>query len=136
MKVDVEHTLPKLSAPLRFCASFAALSITFAVSQPALADQALLKTHCAKCHNDKDAEGVVRALDPNVGHWIATTVDNPRGIAASELARRIANETQRPCLVANTADDAIEEARSRPGAQVLVTGSFYLVGPVLERLSP
>ena len=86
--------------------------------------------------DDKDAEGVVRALDPNVGHWIATTVDNPRGIAASELARRIANETQRPCLVTNTADDAIEEARSRPGAQVLVTGSFYLVGPVLERLSP
>ena len=86
--------------------------------------------------DDKDVEGIVRALDSHVGHWIATNAGNPRGIAAPELARRIANASNRPCLIAATLDEAISEARARPGKEVLVTGSFYLVGPVLERLSP
>ena len=86
--------------------------------------------------DDKDVESIVRELDPHVSHWIATTVDNSRGIAASELARRIANETNRPCLIAESADAAIAAARDRPGEQVLVTGSFYLVGPILARLLP
>ncbi len=86
--------------------------------------------------DDKDVEGVVGKLDPCVSHWIATDVDSPRGIAASELARRIANECNRPCAVAESHADAIDTARelAAPEGRIVVTGSFYVVGPVLEHL--
>jgi dihydrofolate synthase/folylpolyglutamate synthase len=86
--------------------------------------------------DDKDVEGVIGELDPCVSRWIATDVGNPRGIAASELARRIANETNRPCAVAESHADAIDTAREFAGAdgRILVTGSFYVVGPILGHL--
>ena len=86
--------------------------------------------------DDKDVEGIVGELDRCVSRWIATNVDNPRGIKAAELARRIANCSERPCLVAGSQAAAIENAREFAADEgvILVTGSFYLVGPVLERL--
>ena len=86
--------------------------------------------------DDKDVEGVVGELDRCVSRWIATDVDSPRGIGASELARRIANHSNRPCLVAESHAEAVENAREFAGAdeRILVTGSFYLVGPMLEHL--
>lgn len=84
--------------------------------------------------DDKDVEGVASALDPCVGEWVAVTADSPRAIAADELARRIANETGRPCRVASSVDGAIG-AMAKSAAPVLVTGSFFLVGPALQALS-
>ena len=86
--------------------------------------------------DDKDVEGIVTALDSRVDLWIAVTADSPRAIAAGELSRRIANATGRPCLIADTLDDALKNARaeSSSGDRILVTGSFYLVGPVLDEL--
>lgn len=86
--------------------------------------------------DDKDVEGMVRPLDAHVSRWIAVTARSHRAIPAPELARRIANCCNRPCLVADTVDEALELARqaSRENDRILVTGSFYLVGPVLERL--
>ena len=91
----------------------------------------------AKATDDKDVEGVVTPLDSFVDTWIATTVDSPKSIEAGELGRRIANQVNRGCLVAETLDDALDNARdfAGPGGRILVTGSFYLVGPVLESLS-
>ena len=88
--------------------------------------------------DDKDVEGVVAALDPLVDSWIATNVESARGIDAGELARRVANQANRSCLVAESLDDALDDARNFAGADrpILVTGSFYLVGPVLERFGP
>ena len=85
---------------------------------------------------DKDVEGAVAALDGQVSLWIATTAQGGRAIEAPELGRRIANVTNRPCLVASTIDEAMETARREAGEndKILVTGSFYVVGPVLERL--
>ena len=85
---------------------------------------------------DKDVEGAVAALDGQVSLWIATTAQGGRAIEAPELGRRIANATNRPCLVAGTIDEAMESAQREAAGndRILVTGSFYVVGPVLERL--
>jgi dihydrofolate synthase/folylpolyglutamate synthase len=86
--------------------------------------------------DDKDVEGCVMPLRHQVDYWIATTADSPRAIAAGELARRVANTTNSACQVADTPEEAIARARTLTDVddRVLVTGSFYLVGPVLERL--
>jgi len=87
--------------------------------------------------DDKDVEGVVRPLADQVDHWIAVTADSPRAIDARELARQVANTTDAACQVADSLDAAIGivQELANPADRVLVTGSFYLVGPVLERLS-
>lgn len=86
--------------------------------------------------DDKDVEGIVRCLDPHVSSWICATANSQRALPALELSRRIANACNRPCLVADTLADALESARREAGIndRILVTGSFYLVGPVLEQL--
>jgi dihydrofolate synthase/folylpolyglutamate synthase len=86
--------------------------------------------------DDKDVEASVGALDEHVDLWIATTARSGRAIEAGELARRIANSTSRPCLIAASIDEAMQSARREASGndRILVTGSFYLVGPVLERL--
>ena len=86
--------------------------------------------------DDKDVEGIVAALASSVDHWIAVTADNPRGIDADELGRRVANAANSACLVAESIDVALSRARKLTTAKdrILVTGSFYLVGPVLTEL--
>jgi dihydrofolate synthase/folylpolyglutamate synthase len=87
--------------------------------------------------DDKIVEGIVGPLAGHVDNWIAVTAASPRAIDAAELARRIANETGKACLIADNLDTAIENADAVAGAggRTLVTGSFYVVGPLLERLS-
>ena len=86
--------------------------------------------------DDKDVEGVVAPLNRHVDQWIALTADSGRSIAAGELARRIANASDRPCLIAASLEDALQAARRdlSAGDRILVTGSFYIVGPVLQAL--
>ena len=86
--------------------------------------------------DDKDVEGVVVPLSEYVDRWIAVTADSHRALPAAELARRLANACNRPCLVADSLEQAIDSARRGAGIndRILVTGSFYLVGPVLNRL--
>ena len=86
--------------------------------------------------DDKDVESTAAALDEHVDLWIATAAETGRAIAAGELARRIANATTRPCLIAESIDEAMQLARREAAGndRILVTGSFYVVGPVLERL--
>ena len=82
--------------------------------------------------DDKNVEGIVGPLAELVDRWIAVTAASPRAIEAAELARRIANETGKACLVADSAEQAIANARDmagsdgqRPGDRVLLHG-----GPV------
>jgi len=86
--------------------------------------------------DDKDVEGVAGPLANEVDHWIAVAADSPRSIDAGELARRVANSTNTPCFIADSLDIAMSRARELASVsdQVLVTGSFYLVGPVLNQL--
>jgi dihydrofolate synthase / folylpolyglutamate synthase len=85
---------------------------------------------------DKDAAGIVDALQPRVDHWVAVTPDSPRAIAARELASLVANRCNKPCLVVGTPADALRHVESHASGDtlVLVTGSFYTVGPALEWL--
>ena len=86
--------------------------------------------------DDKDVEGVVVPLGEHVDRWIAVTADSYRALPAAELARRLANACNRPCLVADSIEQALDSARRDAGIndRILVTGSFYLVGPVLNQL--
>ena len=86
--------------------------------------------------DDKDVEGVVAPLDERVDLWVAVTADSPRAIPAGELARRIANASNRPCLVETSLANALQAARREAleGGRILVAGSFYVVGPVLQSL--
>ena len=86
--------------------------------------------------DDKDVEGFARSLDGQVDLWVATTASGARSLPAGELARRIANVTGRPCLIADSCEDALQvaEKEAATGDRIVVTGSFYLVGPVLQRL--
>lgn len=85
---------------------------------------------------DKDVEGIVTPLRAIVDDWIAVRGDGARALPADELARRVANATNRGCLEADSVEDALAAAARLAGAddRVLVTGSFYVVGPVLEAL--
>ncbi|MBT8082084.1 MAG: bifunctional folylpolyglutamate synthase/dihydrofolate synthase [Gammaproteobacteria bacterium] len=86
--------------------------------------------------DDKDVDGFARSLDEHVDLWIATTASGARALPAGELARRIANVSGRPCLIAGSHEDAVQVASKEAarGDRIVVTGSFYLVGPVLQRL--
>ena len=87
--------------------------------------------------DDKLVEGIVGPLSALVDNWIAVTAASPRAIDAAELARRVANATGKACLIADSFDMAMENAAAigGPDGRVLVTGSFFTVGPILERLS-
>lgn len=86
--------------------------------------------------DDKDVEGVVAPLDAVIDTWIAVAPDSHRAIPAAELGRRIANASNRPCVVFEQLDEAMRFAQqqTRENDRILVTGSFYLVGPALDRL--
>ncbi len=85
---------------------------------------------------DKDVEGLVSALGSAVDKWIAVRANSPRAIPVDELARRVANCANRGCLEAASMADALEQARRVTAGddRILVTGSFFVVGPALEAL--
>ena len=87
--------------------------------------------------DDKDAAAVIEPLSRHVTRWIAITADSHRAVNAIELARQIANLTEHACLVADSAAAAIEIARRdvAENDRILVTGSFFTVGPVLTLLA-
>jgi len=86
--------------------------------------------------DDKDVEGVVAHLADEVDHWIAVRADSQRAFSADELGRRVANASNTGCLVADSLVAAMDRAQDLTNAddRVLVTGSFYLVGPALNQL--
>jgi dihydrofolate synthase/folylpolyglutamate synthase len=88
--------------------------------------------------DDKDVEGFVAAFEGIVDGWIAVTARSPRAIPANELARRVANATGKPCLVAGALAEALDRAAQLAVAddRIVVTGSFYVVGAALDAIPP
>jgi len=86
---------------------------------------------------DKDVTGIISPLAISVDRWIAMTAASHRALPANELARQISNQTGKPCLIAGSAARAIEFARrsASENDRILVTGSFFTVGPVLDYLA-
>ncbi|MFQ6006504.1 MAG: bifunctional folylpolyglutamate synthase/dihydrofolate synthase, partial [Woeseia sp.] len=86
---------------------------------------------------DKDIDGIVSPLAGHVDTWVAVTAGHARAVAARELAAHIANLTDRPCLAADGVPEAMQYAHDSAGDDdvILVTGSFYAVGPALQWLT-
>ena len=85
---------------------------------------------------DKDVEGVITPLLDQVDHWITVTADSSRAIDADEIGRRIEKLTNKTCHVGESLQAAIEHARRLTTSEdrILVTGSFFIVGPALKAL--
>lgn len=86
--------------------------------------------------DDKDVSGIVASLQGIVDEWVAVTAENPRAIPADELARQVANLSGSACLVADSIESGLDHASSIATRRdrILVTGSFYVVGPALAGL--
>ncbi|MEO1247448.1 MAG: bifunctional tetrahydrofolate synthase/dihydrofolate synthase [Pseudomonadota bacterium] len=86
--------------------------------------------------DDKDVEAFADSLRPHVDEWIAVSASARRAIPAPELARRLAAACNTPCLIAESPEQAVAEARARVGAEaeILVLGSFHTVGPIQQVL--
>ena len=87
--------------------------------------------------DDKDVDGIIAPLTDSVDHWIAVPANSERAIPSSELARQISNLTARACFVADSVAGAVEFARHEASEsdRILVTGSFFTVGPILDQLA-
>ena len=86
---------------------------------------------------DKDLSGIVSPLLKHVDSWIAVTADAARARPGGELASDIAHISGKPCLVADSLADAMHHAHEQTTGDdlILVTGSFYVVGPALDWLT-
>lgn len=86
--------------------------------------------------DDKDVAGVVAPLAGVVDQWITVTADSPRAIQAEDLAGHVGNTTRSDCIVAGSIAHAVAAATALAGDEdrILVTGSFYLVGPAISEL--
>ena len=85
---------------------------------------------------DKDVQGVIDPLSALVDAWIAVPVEGARAEPVAPLAQAIANVSMRPCRIAQSIPAALETADREVDADqlILVTGSFYAVGPALAWL--
>jgi len=83
---------------------------------------------------DKDLQGIIAPLAPHIDRWIAVTARSPRALDAHELAQSIASFSNKPCLIIGSLSDAMRYAdeQADENGLILVTGSFYTVGPALE----
>jgi dihydrofolate synthase/folylpolyglutamate synthase len=86
---------------------------------------------------DKDVAGIIAPLTQRVDRWVAMTAASHRALPADDLARQVSNLSGKPCLVADSTAAAIEFARrsASENDRILVTGSFFTVGPVLNQLA-
>ncbi|MBS9404222.1 bifunctional tetrahydrofolate synthase/dihydrofolate synthase [Halomonas sp. TRM85114] len=82
---------------------------------------------------DKDADGVIEALQPAVDAWVSVSLEGDRARTAADLAARV---TARGDAVWHCADSPVAGAawlatRLAPEDRVLVCGSFFTVAAVL-----
>lgn len=86
---------------------------------------------------DKDIGAIIEPLAQQVQRWVAVPIEgSSRAAPAWKTASAIANVTGRPCSVAESLDAAMQTSKrwAHDGGLVLVTGSFYVVGPALAWL--
>jgi len=101
------------------------------------ADDAMRNLTCiAGVLTDKVVDDIIGPLIPFVENWIAVAAEGARGMPALELASAIANLSGKPCLVVGSVAQACRMSMSdvRNDSPVLVTGSFFTVGPALRWL--
>ena len=85
---------------------------------------------------DKDAAGIVAALQPHLLHWYVSGLieQTPRGAHAEDLLQRLCSAAPRLSATAHATPKAALAAAlaaSSPDERVLVFGSFYLIAELL-----
>lgn len=85
---------------------------------------------------DKDIDLIVDRLAPLIDGVVTTAVDDPRAVPPEELAGRVSARVEVPVLAAEEIEYALDMARAEAGGEgaVLVTGSLYLVGEVMDSI--
>ncbi|MEM6513455.1 MAG: bifunctional tetrahydrofolate synthase/dihydrofolate synthase [Pseudomonadota bacterium] len=84
--------------------------------------------------DDKDVDAVLAELVPFIERWVVVEAISPRALPTSALAERIAALSQAPIQTAADMHDAVAIARDDAADTLLVTGSFFVVGPVQQAL--
>ena len=91
---------------------------------------------------DKDIDGILRLMLPLVDAWHFTSLASPRAASADELAARLGavRDSTTTATVATHADPpaamAAAIAAADPADRIVVFGSFYTVGGVMEHGLP
>jgi dihydrofolate synthase/folylpolyglutamate synthase len=87
---------------------------------------------------DKDLDGLLQPLLPLVDHWHACDLPTPRASAATQLHQRLTalGQASVQCHADPTSALAAAIAAADPADRILVFGSFYTVGGVLEHGLP
>jgi dihydrofolate synthase/folylpolyglutamate synthase len=89
---------------------------------------------------DKDARGIIEALEPVVNQFVVTQSTSDRAVDAAELGQLVASiagadrVTVEPSISAAMGAARSRASRSDKGA-VLVTGSITLIGDVMTMAS-
>ena len=86
---------------------------------------------------DKDLAEVVRLIGPKITSWHLTQLSGPRATSLQELADVVSNYSNSDITMWHEPIHAYETAMqsASPGDRVLVFGSFYLVGAILNLVS-
>lgn len=87
---------------------------------------------------DKDAQGVVQALQAQVDGWFLGGLDGARGQSAAQLQTRLQATQASDATLAPSVAAALDAAlaQAEPGDRVLVFGSFHTVAEALPLLGP
>ncbi|MCA9452070.1 MAG: hypothetical protein KC584_05500, partial [Nitrospira sp.] len=85
---------------------------------------------------DKNLRGFLRVLIPLVDHLILTQPRMERAASVDELSQAVDRDDLVPCLLADSWE-AVCRAKdiAKPADVICVTGSLFLVGEVLNRLT-
>jgi dihydrofolate synthase/folylpolyglutamate synthase len=91
--------------------------------------------------HDKDMAQMLRRMDPLVDHWHFVDLPTPRAASAASLQALWTSVTQRRDADARTHASPAEGLRAAveatdPTGRIVVFGSFYTVGGVLENGLP
>ena len=79
------------------------------------------------------------ALTPLCAHvdeWLAVGMEASRAADVSVIAQTVANTCGKPCLISDSLQEAMRVAEERSDVHdlILITGSFYVVGPALDEI--
>lgn len=87
---------------------------------------------------DKDAEALVKALEPVIDAWVPVGLSGPRGRSGDDLAQSLSTVGAEVLCVADSPAEGVAwlAPRLQPSEEVLVCGSFHTVAEALVALTP
>jgi dihydrofolate synthase / folylpolyglutamate synthase len=83
---------------------------------------------------DKDAAGMIKALEPVASTFVATSVPHSRARSADEMAAEIRKHAPNVPVIAVAPPEAAVMQALEHSAKAVAAGSIYMVGPLRARL--